>query len=581
MKYASSGSISYSIVIREIISRKAIIGVMLLIIAAGMIINILPPLLFKHLIDTAIPQNDREVILWTIMGLVLAPILLIIITTLQTYLQAFVGEKIWQSFAKEMFSHSLAAKIIDMASFRPGNYYQRFEVAENEVCYKFISQFVLGTISSIILIIGIMTVMALLNWKLAIVSLATFPFSVIIAQLMGKYLRKAQKEMLDVSGEGKNLLIEVFQGLRVIKSLGGEKYEIMRLQRWLNRRWKAFSRIIVIGTGARAMSSGFIRNVTVGLVYGYGAYQCTTSTLSIGELVAFVAYIPQLYSALESGFNLYYSTQRVRASAEKIDELLTLPAENTIANPKGNVKNNNGVNVRFEHVSFHYDRGGGVSDLNFEITSGEFIGIAGPSGGGKSILMDLLLGFHLPDSGTIWINDVDMTHMDLAEIRKNIGWVPQNPHLWDDSIRKNISYPNFDIDFTKIREAAMAAGIDDFCCSLPDGYDTQVGERGTTLSGGELQRIAIARALLKNPQLLLLDEATSALDPIAERSIKSALNQASMGRTTIAIAHRIASINNADRILIIDDGKVVEIGEPEELISSNGIYSEMYKAQMV
>jgi len=236
--------------------------------------------------------------------------------------------------------------------------------------------------------------------------------------------------------------------------------------------------------------------------------------------------------------------------------------------------------LAFNNVSFDYGRGDfGARDVTFRVEPGEFVGIVGPSGGGKSTIIDLIMGFYTPQSGTIALDGIDLRELSLTSLRDQIGLVSQELFFWNDSISRNISYPRPDEDAGAVGEAARAAQIDEFITGLPRDYRTVIGERGLTLSGGERQRLAIARALLKRPRLLLLDEATSALDALTEQKVRDAFEEARAGRTAIVVAHRLSTILNADRVLVIDQGRIVETGSRDELLTRRGLFHDLYKAQ--
>jgi ABC-type multidrug transport system fused ATPase/permease subunit len=272
----------------------------------------------------------------------------------------------------------------------------------------------------------------------------------------------------------------------------------------------------------------------------------------------------------------------VRVAAAKLDEHFALPLERSGgALLRTTPQSDKGMKVVFDKVSFRYGRGdAGVSDLSFTIHSGEFVGVVGPSGGGKSTIFDLLIGMYEPDSGQVLLDGVDMQTLSLTALREALGVVFQDTFLWNTSLVENLAYPN---DPSKVNMAVdwavRAAQLDPFIASLPEGLQTTVGERGFSLSGGERQRIAIARAILRAPRLLLLDEATSALDPLTEASLRNSFEALRQGRTTVVIAHRMTTIAQADKIIVIDRGKVAEQGSPEELLERRGLLYAFCQAQ--
>ena len=307
--------------------------------------------------------------------------------------------------------------------------------------------------------------------------------------------------------------------------------------------------------------------------------------------MAFIAYLPRSYSLLQSLLGAQVNLQEAKVNAEKVDDLFALahePSADTILSSGSSLKSEDagmtsesvGASLAFHNVSFDYGRGDfGVQDLTFRVEPGEFVGVVGPSGGGKSTVIDLIMGFYTPQTGTIAVDGIDLRELSLESLRSQIGLVAQDPFLWNDTIGRNINYPCPIDDNDKSREAASAAQIDEFIVGLPQSYRTIVGERGMTLSGGERQRLAIARALLQRPRLLLLDEATAALDALSEQKVRSAIDKARAGRTAIVVAHRLSTILQADRILVIEQGRTVEMGRPDELLARRGLFFDLYQAQ--
>lgn len=299
---------------------------------------------------------------------------------------------------------------------------------------------------------------------------------------------------------------------------------------------------------------------------------------------------PQSKVIVAALLGTHVNLQEARVNAERVNDLFALPHEpsgDTRLAPGPTLEEEDvetasppvGASLAFQNVSFNYGRGDfGAQELSFSVESGEFIGIVGPSGGGKSTIIDLIMGFCTPRSGTIRIDGIDLRELSLESLRSRIGLVSQDTFLWNATITENILYPGRN-DVGRSRQAAREAQIDEFITGLPDAYETVVGERGMTLSGGERQRLAIARALLQRPRLLLLDEATSALDALTEQKVRAAIDKARAGRTAIVVAHRLTTILNADRILVLDRGRIVEMGSRTELLSRQGLFFDLYQAQ--
>jgi len=282
---------------------------------------------------------------------------------------------------------------------------------------------------------------------------------------------------------------------------------------------------------------------------------------------------------MNSLIRTHIGTERVKVAAEKIDEVLALQTERAAAAIELPMEKNVGMAVEFRDVTFHYRRGFGIENLSFRIEKGEFVGIVGPTGGGKSTIMDLLMGFYVPESGKILVDEADISEVSLPSLRRCIGMVPQEVFLWNTTIRENIIYPNDDVDTRSLLRVIHLTKLDELVEKQPDGLDTVVGENGLALAGGERQRLAIARAIIKEPRILLMDEGTSALDALTEARIRDLIDRAGNGRTKIVIAHRLATVLHADRILVIDDGRIVEAGTVPVLLRQRGLFFKLFQAQ--
>ena len=345
---------------------------------------------------------------------------------------------------------------------------------------------------------------------------------------------------------GQSYLHEVFPGLRTIRASNAQSYEEGRWREWLTDHRNIKARVATFHELIRIVLPESISQIAAGLVFGCGAFEIIQGRLTIGSLVAFIAYLQHGVGAGQALLGTHVNLQEARINAEKVDDLFALPPEpsgDTLLAPGPPIENEDvemtsqpvGVSLAFQNVLFNYGRGDfGAQELSFSVEPGEFVGIVGPSGGGKSTIIDLIMGFFTPRPGTIMIDGIDLHELSLESLRSQIGLVSQDTFLWNATISENILYPGRD-DAGRGRQAAREAQIDDFITGLPDAYETVVGERGMTLSGGERQRLAIARALLQRPRLLLLDEATSALDALTEQKVRAAIDKARTGRTAIVV----------------------------------------------
>ena len=420
--------------------------------------------------------------------------------------------------------------------------------------------------------------MTALHWRLSLLALLAFPLAYFLTRKTRGRAQSLYRDQSDLLEAGQSYLHEVFPGLRTIRASNAQSYEEGRWREWLTDHRNIKARVATFHELIRIVLPESINQIAAGLVFGYGAFEIIQGRLTIGSLVAFIAYLPRAYAVLQALLGTHVNLQEARINAEKVDDLFALPPEpsgDTLLAPGPPIEEEDvemtsqpvGASLAFQNVSFDYGRGDfGAQELSFSVEPGEFVGIVGPSGGGKSTIIDLIMGFYTPQSGKIMIDGIDLHELSLESLRSRIGLVSQDTFLWNATITENIPYPGRD-DAGRSRQAARAAQIDDFITGLPDAYETVAGERGMTLSGGERQRLAIARALLQRPRFLLLDEATSALDALTEQKVRVAIDKARTGRTAIVVAHRLTTILNADRILVIDQGRIVEMGSRSELLA--------------
>ncbi len=554
-------------------------------------IGLVQPLLFKQLLDTAIPAADVKLIGLLLVGMVAVPVLSAGFSSANHYLRAYIGEGVAQRLRQDLFDHLLFVRLADLEQFKAGEHVYRLTRSCGLIGEVYVGQHLLPLAMNAILLLGTLTAMTWLHWRLSLLALLAFPLSFLLTRKTRNYTQNLYRDLSNTLESGESYLNELFPGLRTVRAFNAETYEKARWREWLTAHRRIKATVSAFHELIRIVMPESINYVVAGLVFAYGAFETVQGRLTVGSLVAFVAYLPRAYAVLQTLLGTQVNLQEARVNAEKVDALFALARE-----PSGDrvlptdassderrttdVSPSHGAALSFHNVSFDYGRGDfGARDLSFRAAPGEFIGIVGPSGGGKSTIIDLIMGFYTPQSGTITIDGIDLRQLSLTSLRSQIGLVPQDLFLWNDSISRNINYPAPNDDLGKSAEAARAAQIDEFITGLPDGYRTIVGERGLTLSRGERQRLAIARALRQRPRLLLFDEATSALDALTEQKVRTAFEKARAGRTAVVVAHRLSSIINADKILVIDHGRIVESGSRTELLKLGGLFSDLYKAQ--
>ena len=586
---------TYNVVTRQLRARLHLIAGIIALVIVSTSVSLVSPLLVKRLIDDAIPKQDLALIVLLLIGIIAFPLIAMALGAVQNYLRASIGEAVSQSLRQTLFNHVLYVRMQDLERVASGRIIRTITKVCGEIGEVYVSNELLPMFTNAVLLLGTLGVMFFLNGRLLLVSLIAFPLSYLIARRMQHYAEAIDGELHQSREYAMSYLQDVIPGMRTIRAHTAEPHEKARWLEWIKADWRIKGRIVAFHTLARTLPLDLIQSIAVGLVYGYGAYEVINGRLSIGGLVAFVIYVPRAYFAMEAILDGYISTGQAKAAAERIDSLLSLPSETnasvraepvevrTDAHEAVTVQNAaspSSATIEFADVSFDYGRDGfGLEDVSFRIEPGEFIGVVGPSGGGKSTVIDLLLRFYEPRSGAILVDGAPVGELSLSHLRGMIGLVPQDVFLWNDSILANLVYPSRQLPSEHVVAAAKAAQLHDFVESLPEGYDTHVGERGLAISGGERQRLAICRAIVEQPRILLLDEATSALDALIDQEIRAALETARQGRTTIIVAHRLVTVMHADRILVLDEGRLVQEGAPRTLLAQPGLFQDLYQAQ--
>ncbi len=429
--------------------------------------------------------------------------------------------------------------------------------------------------------LGLLIVVVATDWKLAIFSLALFPFVLVPTAKLGRRIRRSSRKTQDSMGELNQVLQEGISGQQVVKAFGAEQYESRRFRAAASRLLKTNMRKVLI----QGIPSPFIElmgAVTfVGLLW-YGRMEIKGHAINAADFAAFLLALLFLYEPFKRLTNLYSIFQQAMGASEKVFAYLDQPEE--ILSRKGARKLDGfRESVVFDHVSFRYPTAAGlqIDDVSLEIRAGEIVALVGSSGAGKTTLVGLLPRFLDAASGAVRIDGVDIRDLTLESLRKQISLVAQETFLFNDTVANNIAYGLEKFDQARVIEAAKAAHAHDFIEDMPQGYQTVIGDRGVKLSGGQRQRLAIARALYRNAPILILDEATSHLDTESEMLVQKALGNLMTGRTVVVIAHRISTIRRADKIVVMEQGRIAEIGNHDELMTHGGIYHRLHELQNV
>ncbi len=433
-------------------------------------------------------------------------------------------------------------------------------------------------LTTIFSLVGSVSLMVYLNWRLSIVIFLTVPAVTVGTRYFGNKIRKLSRKVQDRLADTTAIAEEALGAIRIVKAFAREVYEINRYGKSVEELFETARYKIFISTLFWSVIGMMFMSVLV-VIFWYGGREVLAGRLTTGDLVAFIFYAFNISRSIGMLSRLYTTFSTAAGATDRIFELLEQSTEiSEIANSV-ELKEMKGK-IEFSHVQFEYEKGHPVlKDIHFTARPGETIALVGPSGAGKTTFIHLIPRFFDVTSGQIFVDDIPVKNIRLQSLREQIALVPQDVQLFSSSIRDNIRYGNLLAGNDEIEEAAKAANADEFIRNIPGGYDALIGEKGVKLSGGQRQRVAIARAILKNPKILLLDEATSSLDSESESLVQEALEHLMANRTTFIVAHRLSTVRHADRILVIQSGKIIESGNHNELLLQDGLYKRLNELQ--
>ena len=495
-----------------------------------------------------------------------------------SYLTAWVSQNAIAEFRKHLFAHLQTLTISFFSRRRTGELLSRL-MSDVTVIQSLVTETPIDAVKQLVTFVGGITFLLLMNWQLCLLILVLLPLLVVISKLFGRRLKSLSTSIQDHTAALSTLAEEVISGIRIVKSFVQAPRETERFADQVDQTLRlTLSRAGIMAVFIPVISLMTFSSATA--VLWYGGRQVIEGTVTPGDLFAFILFAGILIGPFSSAARVFTQIKEAQGATQRVFEILDAqpdiddrPGAQTLVSVDGH--------VRMEQVTFGYDlRHSVLSNLSFEAKPGELVALVGPTGAGKTTVINLLHRFYDPTEGRLTIDGKDFRDVTLESWYQQIALVPQETILFGGTILDNIRYGKVGADEATVWEASKAAHAHDFITTLPDGYQTVVGEKGVNLSGGQRQRIAIARAILKDPRILLLDEATSSLDTDSERLVQEALQRLMEGRTTFVVAHRLSTIQRADRILVLDKGKLVEEGTHAQLLEHQGLYHYLYTIRL-
>ncbi len=543
------------------------------------LLGLLPPLFIREAIDRAIPERDLGLLTLMVAGMVLAPLAGGLVGVGQNYLNTLIGQRVMFDIRNQMYRHLQCMSLRFYTDTKIGEIMSRL-LSDVGGVQNVVTNVMVSLVTNVITLASTLVLIFSMSWQLSLLAVAILPFFILPTRRVGRLRQRIASETQSKQAELASFMQETLSisGYLLMKAFVREAYEAVRFRAKNEELMKLQVRQAMVGRWF-FMVLGLFGAVGPALIYWLGGYLAMSGGLTVGTVVALVALLARLYNPVSALANVHVDVMTSMALFERIFGYLDMRPEVTDA-PNAVVLDKVRGLVEFRDVSFAYRPGQKVLDhVSFTVEPGQVVALVGPSGAGKSTVTYLLPRFYDPQEGAVLVDGRDLRTIAQESLRRHIGLVTQEVYLFHASIRENLLYARPDATDEELMAACKAAYIHDYIMSLPHGYDTVVGERGYRLSGGEKQRIAIARVLLKDPRIVIFDEATASLDSQSEAMVQAALEPLLKGRSALVIAHRLSTVLSANMILVMHRGRIVERGTHAELLAMGGLYSRLYRQQ--